>query len=281
MIRHRQGSDFLLITQDDHARLSGRFAEHLGNGRFAPPEPRAQTLRGIALHDCGWPLHDERPTLNPRREPLHVLESPMTVATRVWTESARLAAEADPYSGLLVSLHVLNLSSIAQRNDGTPHERAQDRQDLFLLNRFQQQEIERQEELRRSLGMRTDLPLRLGLAKPGSGADEDRLRFNFGLLRAMDAFSLDACCAEPLFPKVPAVHPRPGEGPIDFTVDHPSTGVLAIEPWPFDVPVIEETVPCRRVPAVAYESERALWDAFDAAMPVPYAVRLVPRRASR
>ena len=129
----------------------------------------------------------------------------MTVATRVWTESARLAAEADPYAGLLVSLHVLNLSSIAQRNDGTPHERAHDRQDLFLLNRFQQQEIERQEELRRALGMRTDLPLRLGLAKPGSGTDEDRLRFNFGLLRAMDAFSLDACCAEPLFPKVPAV----------------------------------------------------------------------------
>ena len=64
MIRHRQGSDFLLITQDDHARLSGRFAEHLGNDRFARPEPRPQTLRGIALHDCGWPLHDRRPTLN-------------------------------------------------------------------------------------------------------------------------------------------------------------------------------------------------------------------------
>ena len=123
----------------------------------------------------------------------------------------------------------------------------------------------------------SSLPLRLGLAKPGSGADEDRLRFNFGLLRAMDAFSLDACCAEPLFPKVPAVHPRPAEAPIDFTVDHPSTGVLAIEPWPFDVPAIDETVPCRRVPAVTYESERALWGAFEAATPGPYAVRLVPR----
>jgi hypothetical protein len=278
MIRHRQGSDFLLITQDDHARLSGRFAARLGNERFAPPEPRDAALLGISLHDCGWPLHDDLPTLNRRGEPLHVLESPMSVATRVWTESARLAAEADAYAGLLVSLHVLNLSALAQRrDDSAPHERAENRQEFFLLNRFQQQEIERQEELRRALGMRIDLPLRLGLARPGAGEAEDRLRFNFGLLRAMDAFSLDACCAEALFPKVAAVHPRPGEPQIDFTVGHPSPGVLVIDPWPFDVTAIEKTLPCRRVPAVTYETEEAFRDAYGAAPAEPYLVRLTPQ----
>src|SRR4051794_33611272 len=278
MIRHRQGPDFLLITQDDHARLSGRFAARLGNDRFAPPEPRDATLLGISLHDCGWPLHDERPTLNRRGEPLHVLESPMSVATRVWTESARLASEADAYAGLLVSLHVLNLSAIAQRRDDpTPHERAENRQEMFLLNRFQQQEIERQEELRRTLGMRIDLPLRLGLARPGSGEAEDRLRFDFGLLRAVDAVSLDACCAEPPFPKVPAVHPRIGEPTVDFTVAHRSAGVLVIDPWPFDVPAIEETLPCRRVAAVKYDSEEALHEAYAAAPVESYAVRLAPQ----
>ena len=34
------------------------------------------TITGISLHDCGWPIHDERPTLNPDRIPLDVFESP-------------------------------------------------------------------------------------------------------------------------------------------------------------------------------------------------------------
>jgi hypothetical protein len=92
----------------------------------------------------------------------------------------------------------------------------------------------------------------------------------------MDAFSLDACCAEPLFPKVPAVHPRIGEPTVDFTVAHPSAGVLVIDPWPFDVPTIEETLPCRRVAAVKYESEEALREAYAAAPLEAYAVRLLP-----
>ena len=94
MIRHRRGDEFLLITQDDHARLSGRFAELVGNDAFDPPAPAGPVILGVSMHDSGWPLHDDRPTLNAKGEPLHVLESPMSVATEVWAESARRAAEA-------------------------------------------------------------------------------------------------------------------------------------------------------------------------------------------
>src|SRR4051794_21366437 len=114
MIRHRRGDEFLLITQHDHAQLSGKLATHLGNETFSPPSPYRESVDGIALHDCGWPLHDDNPTLSAQGQPLHVLESPMSVATRVWSESARRAAEVDPYTGLLVSLHVLALSAVAQ-----------------------------------------------------------------------------------------------------------------------------------------------------------------------
>src|SRR3954447_21600882 len=105
MIRHRLGDEFLLITQHDHAQLSGRFAARVGNALFSPPTPYLETVDGIAMHDCGWPLHDDaRPTLNPHGRPLHVLESPMSVAVPVWSESVRLATEHNAYSGLLVSL---------------------------------------------------------------------------------------------------------------------------------------------------------------------------------
>jgi hypothetical protein len=48
---------------------------------------------GIELHDCGWPLHDERPTLNEAGLPLDVFESPRAIALEVWQASAERAAE--------------------------------------------------------------------------------------------------------------------------------------------------------------------------------------------
>ena len=276
MIRHRQGSDFLLITQDDHAQLSGGFAALVGNGRFSPPSPRDETIRGAALHDRGWPLHDDNPTLTPKGEPLHVLESPMAIATRVWTESARRAhEEAGPYPGLLVSLHVFTLSASAKRDDGTPHERAHTREELFLLNQFQQAQIEHQEDLRRQLGMRTDRPLRLGLyAKRGEDEQEDRLSCNYGWVKAMDAISLDLCCSEDLFPKLDWVQPRPGAEPVTIRVGHPGPGQLALNPWPFNVELIEREVPCRRVPARRYASEDEFRTIYAAAPREQFTVRV-------
>src|SRR4051794_38556920 len=89
MIRHPRGNEWLLFTQHDHALLAGRLAEQFGAGEFA--RGSAETIQGVALHDCGWPLHDDRPTLNERGEPLHVFESPVWVGCMVWSASARRA----------------------------------------------------------------------------------------------------------------------------------------------------------------------------------------------
>src|SRR4051794_751413 len=232
MIRHRQGNDFLLITQDDHARLAGEFARHFGNADFARPVRFEEVMRGVALHDCGWPVHDDAPTLNRNGEPVHVLESPMPIATKVWSESARRAVEVGPYEGLLVSLHVLNLSAIAQKHDATPHERYENRHDLFLLNRFQQEQIELQENLRRQLGLAVGIPLWLGLAKPGTSEAEERLRFDFRVLQAMDRISLDLACREDLFPALEPVHAHPGAAEMQIKVGHPREGALTLATWP-------------------------------------------------
>ena len=262
MIRHRRGDEFLLIAQHDHALLAGRFAARIGRAPFVPPRPMREAVDGVSLHDCGWPVHDERPTLNDKGLPLHVLESPMPLAIRVWTESARRAAEKDPYSGLLVSLHVMALSFIAQTHDPTPHERFRDAKDLFDLNKFQHRQAELQEDLRRRLGMRTDLPLHHGLAKPGVDEAEDLLLFNYNLLKTCDRLSLDLCCSEPLFEQVEDVYPRPGTSPLTLKLGHPSPAAMTVDPWPFDVDRIDDEVPCRIVPARPFDSEGAFQDAF-------------------
>lgn len=265
MIRHRLGDEFVLITQHDHAQLSGRLATHVGNALFAPPTPYQETVDGIALHDTGWPLHDERPTLNPQGHPLHVLESPMSVAIPVWSESVRRASAHNEYSGLLVSLHVLALSALAQSRDQAMHERFRDQRDLFELNKFQHRQIEIQQDLRRALGLRTDIPLHLGRATPGSGVREDLLLFGYHLLKAMDAMSLDACSGGDLFQTIEEVYPRPGARPVTLRFRHPRPFELTVDPWPFDQPALALDIPCRQVPAQRYESDAEFQRDFHAA----------------
>ena len=276
MIRHRRGNEFLLVAQHDHALLSGQFVTHIGNGRFGPPRPYQETVDGISLHDCGWPLHDEHPTLNGKGLPLHVLESPMPIAITVWSESARRAGEKDPYTGLLVSLHVMALSSIAQTNDRTPHERFKDARDLFDLNKFQHRQAELQEALRRRLGMRTDVPLCHGLAKTGVEPDEDLLLFNYNLLKLCDRLSLDLCCSEPLFETIEDVYPSPGAATQTLSLGHPGAGAMTLKPWPFNVDRLEYDVPCRRVVALPFADEREFQSAYAAAPRDALHVRLAP-----
>jgi hypothetical protein len=276
MIRHRRGDEFLLVAQHDHAVLSGTFASHVGNESFARPDPFRHTVDGVALHDCGWPLHDARPTLNDKGLPLHVLESPMPLAIRVWSESARRAAEKDPYTGLLVSLHVMALSFIAQTHDPTPHERFRDARDLFDLNKFQHRQAELQEDLRRRCGLRTDVPLKQGLAKFGVDPQEDRLLFNYNLLKTCDRLSLDLCCSEPLFETIEDVYPHSGSPPLTIRLRHVGESELTVRPWPFDVDKLECDVPCRRVPAKPFGSAEQFQEVFDQAPRDALRVRLSP-----
>jgi hypothetical protein len=275
MIRHTLGDAFLLIGQHDHALLAGRLAERVGNALFGPPSPFEEAVAGVALHDCGWPVHDEEgPTLNPKGVPLHVLESPMDVATRVWTESARRAAARHPYTGLLVSLHVTALSNFAQSNWPIPHERAKTPAERFMLNKFQQQQFELQENLRRQLGMRSDLPLESGLAEPGVDEAEDLLAFNYGLLKAMDRVSLDLCCSEDLFAEIEDVYPRPGEPPVTIKLRHAGRGVMELSPWPFGAQRLEFEVPCKRIPAKTYANEEGFREVYRGAKVEQFAVRV-------
>jgi hypothetical protein len=273
MIRHSFGDSFLLITQHDHALLAGRLAERIGNGLFGAPSPFAEVVRAVSLHDCGWPVHDdEGPTLNPKGLPLHVLESPMDVATRVWTESVRRATEHGPYTGLLVSLHVTALSNFAQANWPIVHERIKTPAEKFMLNKFQQQQFEIQEKLRRQLGMRTDLPLENGLAEPGVDEAEDLLAFNYGLLKTMDRVSLDLCCSEDLFREIEDVYPRPGEPPLTIKVKHTGRAAMELSPWPFGPQRLEFEVPCRRIPAQAYANVETFREVYRAAKVEQFAV---------
>jgi uncharacterized protein DUF3891 len=166
----------------------------------------------------------------------------------VWAASASRAANKDPYSGLLVSLHVLHLSLMSQAAHRSPA-------DVFELNKFQHGQIELQEQLRPQVGLRVDRPLTHGLAPPGTSPEEDALRFDFRLLRAMDALSLALLCSEPLSITLEGLQPRPGAGEVNIALSRPAEFKVALGPWPFDEDPVEYNVPCRRVPARRYDTD--------------------------
>lgn len=274
MIRHRIGNEFLLIAQDDHARFAGQLAEHVGNERFAGLLPFRPTVDGIRLHDSGWPLHDDTPTIDATGLPTHVLHAPIVLTAQMWSASVDRAVAVHPWSGLLVSLHVLRLSTLPDSN-----KRRHDPRAVFELNKFQHRQIEIQEELRKKLGMRIDLPLFFGLAPPGRSEEEDLLRHAAAWMRALDGISLDACHDQPLFEKMDDVLPRPEGQPISLRLEHPAPLTIGVEPWPFDVVEIAANLPCRRVPAARFASGEDFARAFAAAK--VEAVRVVVRAGGR
>jgi hypothetical protein len=265
MIRRRVADQFWLIPQHDHAMLSGELARHFGNDRFAKPQATT-SVQGVSLHDCGWPTHDDQPTLNKDASPIDVFESTPQIGLSVWTESSRRASEKDVYAGLLVSLHGLGLSALATSQVfDNEHFDVNNARVRFEVNKFQHAQIELQECLRRQLDMRTDIPLNLGIAENSSDPREQSLEFDFRLLQAVDKLSLCLCCTKPPFASIEPLLDRPGGKKLSLQVQRPAPEKLIVSPWPFDVSRIDVKFPYRRVPAKPFADPTAFLNAYAAA----------------
>ncbi len=276
MIRKEIDTGLLLFHQHDHAQLAGELAAQIGNDLFAAPDARA--VRGIGLHDTGWVDHDHRPTIDSQGRPLDVFDTPWPLALPIWSGSASRASEADQYAGLLVSLHSLSLSVFASGKAPMKHESwdMSDPQARFAVNQFQHEQIELQERLRGALGLRTDRPLKHGLAEGSSDPREAQLLFDFRMLQAMDRLSLDICCTELVAPRIEPVLARPGGERIDLNVKRQTHGHLTVAPWPFHVDEVSVAIPVRRLEATHFASNDALRAALNSAAVEQYDVRLSP-----
>jgi hypothetical protein len=252
MIYRENDEEFLIIRQHDHALLAAELLRAVGNRMFSSPVPLAPVQLAVAQHDCAWPMYDDQPTIRDGK-PRHVFEMPMETAMSIWQESVDRVAAQDPYAGLLVSLHVMALAANAAQHHQNPS-----RQEAFVSNRFFHRQIETQENLRRKLGMRIDLPLRRGLAEPGRSPEEDLLRANFFLLQWMDQISLVLCFDRLVIGGAQPVYPRPGGEPREAHIEPVNDAAFRVEPWPFDRDRIDLQIPVRRIPAREYADDADL-----------------------
>jgi len=162
MIVADETSDFLVITQTDHARFAGELLS-LWRSDGLPDHPRRTDLLFAAReHDNGWREADAAPTLDPERgRPYDFLTLPDAERAEIWERGTARFAERRPYAALLITLHALNLlgGSAGRRWRG-------------LLARL----AERRDELQEATG---------------AGADEAAADYRF--IDLTDAMSLASC----------------------------------------------------------------------------------------
>jgi hypothetical protein len=110
------GDALLLITQPDHARLSGDLMQHAVALETNPR--RTSILRAIAEHDNGWAEPDAAPMIDSATgSPLDFVHAPLDVRQNVWPRGiARLAH--DPWAAALVAQHAAVVYE-RYRGDGT------------------------------------------------------------------------------------------------------------------------------------------------------------------
>jgi hypothetical protein len=255
-------SGWWLITHPHHAHLAGEFAAAWGNEQFRRPEPRNRVLRAISSHDDGWAARDAQPVITRQGKPSAFstelvgkysafeeidIEDYLAVRER----AVRIIAEEDPYSGLLVLMHTVNLlTAHADRSTIAP-------QGLAALDAFLARQSDRQQRLLIAISEDSTLA-------PPQMAYETILE-HFRLLQACDNLSLLACVA---YDK-PAhlLHPLP--------LNDGATAEVHVQPlaprhfrlarWPFARPELEFRFPARHVAGKLFDSSAALEAAFHSA----------------
>ena len=98
----------LLITQPDHAHLSGRI---MSQAAGLKKHPRRDTiLLAVAEHDAGWAVEDANPHVDPELGTvLDFVHAPWDVRQAVWPRGVAALAERDAWAAALVAQHALTV----------------------------------------------------------------------------------------------------------------------------------------------------------------------------
>ncbi|MGH2387899.1 MAG: DUF3891 family protein [Chloroflexota bacterium] len=244
MLITRKGADLIVVRQTDHMAQVARMAERWGNELFPAPENREETIRAAALHDNGWRIWEDHPTLVPETgRPRNLGEVERSAHAAFYSEGVRNAVAIDPYTGLLVSLHAAVLyAGVDGWNSETlapplPAD-ASDLQRAFILEQATLQQR-----------LRTELT---ESRRYGRSVAADQLWPAYLRLRAWDRLSLYFVffgMGDGEIDRVPTTH-----GETRIALRQTGRYAASAQPWPFDQATVVLPVVASRVPDRAYKS---------------------------
>ncbi len=262
MIVRAECGQLCLTEQTEHARMAAELVGWWG-GVCAPVEPADAVKLAVALHDAGWAEVDASPQVNPDTgRPYSFLDIPQDVHVAAHTRTVRRARQADPYAGLLTSLHSAGL--YRNRYGHLPHiaQRPVAPQWREAVDRFLAEQDAVQEELTAAL-------------RP----DPAVLWTHYRWFQLWDMLSLYSCMFSPgdtpdtLLCTVPRA---PGGADITFYLQGSDAG-FSVDPWPFTEDRIVLRWAARILPDRPYRSDAELQHAYARASVVQQEIVLHPR----
>ncbi|ARK28419.1 DUF3891 family protein [Halalkalibacter krulwichiae] len=166
MIIRERASEFVMISQHDHAFLSGEIAKYIQKRFFLSEEYIEEVLLAVFEHDRGWISIDEKPLWSESGlAPVSFAEYPHLAKLTAYQKGVDEVEVISLYAALLCSLHYCSFFTKAT-DDESLH--------------FVKLEKERQSRIRKQLQVNTPV-----------------IRQHFRLLQFCDDFSLYICLNEP------------------------------------------------------------------------------------
>ena len=244
MIVRPVGEHAEIVTQVDHAVVSGILAGAWAAEGPDALDPREPIVLAARLHDIGWRHWESAPRLNPDTgRPANFLDVVIEEHLRLFRLGVDEVAAEDAFAGMLVAMHAAGIytgrygSQPALRLTRAPEVQA-------VVDAF----VDEQEA-------------RYGGAKVALGVTDDELWRGYLLLQVFDRLSLRLCQGDPAGPG-PMEIALPGERVLRV---EPGDGGDRLDPWPFAADEIRVGVPTRVVPLAGYDGDDALGAALAAA----------------
>lgn len=224
---------WILITQMDHAALSGALMAQWGNAAFAPPAPKDEVLLAISEHDNGWEEWEARPEVHPEtRLPLQFHELADQACSEIWRRGVERHRKSHPYASLLIASHVEHLARMRLGMQSFLAEMEMLRSELFA-------EVASTRRVKRE---------RL----------EAEVKANLRLLQIADLFSLELCSGLSGPFVVDEVPAQVGGPYLSLTCQPVGGCTLKVSPYPFARSEVVARVPGRIVRQRIFASGEAL-----------------------
>jgi hypothetical protein len=225
MIVRRDGHDWLVMTQPDHAALAGDLMEAWRADGLPDRPTRARVLRALREHDDGWRETDAAPLVDAEGNPYDYMKIPLPIRQGIWPRTVDRLAADDAYVAALVAQHAV---TVYRRYHADPAW-----QDFFT-----------------QMGQRRDdLVARVMTESASAGsASFGSFLLDYTVLGVGDLFSQVFCNGWP--------QPYLIEGYQAILRDDR----LTISPDPFDGATVALEVVARRIPARPYASDQDLRD---------------------
>jgi hypothetical protein len=229
MIVREDGSDFLLVTQPDHARLARDIVAAVRTEPALASPHRDTVLFATQEHDNGWIEVDAEPTIDPDTgRPCDFVNGPARVKHELWPRGIRRAARRDARAGALIAEHAITVYS------------------------YRRSEPEWEGFFGSLTALREDLLRQIGAAE---GAAREAFDREYRCVRLGDSLSLQFCNG----------WTAPQE---TFGYRATLSGeTLLVSPDPFGGAVVPLRVLARRIPARRYADDADLRRVVAAAVP--------------